>query len=302
MQAARSAGTKKEALQETIANRKKFVTSLPSHLKSLKKASFALQNQLGVLHTKKVKHQQLAELLPPPLYVIYSQIVAQKEAFGEHIDLEIVVIIKDAQAFAQHLAIKDTATGLHFLYLATTSDNTKLEDDIPEEDDEGLRRRKRPKKNAVKLVTLRFESWTKLNVVCVGVEGSQESLEHNALCNLFPDDTGLELPHQSAKLCLADGITFNDKRTSRPYKWTQHLAFIDFLPEVSPLTTGCATLDDGAFRRDAVVSGLSVYQNQNRVQTVVQRIHSRKKLIMKLKCPGVTCKSVPGVHIHQSAV
>ncbi|GAA0144374.1 hypothetical protein LIER_04840 [Lithospermum erythrorhizon] len=268
---------KRKSLQETIANRKKFLTSLPSHLKSLKKASLPLQNQLGVLHTKKVKQQQLAELLPPPLYVIYSQIVAQKEAFGEHIDLEIVGSIKDAQAFARQLAIKDTG-------LATTSDRTKLEDDVLEEDDEGLRRRKRPEKvpskenldqtgiyqahplkvilnvnddealdqNAVKLLTLRFESLTKLNVVCVGVEGSQESPEHSILCNLFPNDTGLELPHQSAKLCLADGIVFNDKRTSRPYK------------------------------HDAVVSGLSVYQNQNRVQTVVQRIYSRTKAQLAL--------------------
>ncbi|KAG9129537.1 hypothetical protein Leryth_025088 [Lithospermum erythrorhizon] len=319
---------KKKALQETIANRKKFLTSLPSHLKSLKKASLPLQNQLGVLHTKKMKQQQLAELLPPPLYVIYSQIVAQKEAFGEHIDLEIVGSIKDAQAFARQLAIKDTG-------LATTSDSSKLEDDIPEEDDEGQRRRKRPKKvpskenldqtgiyqahplkvilhvnddealdqNAVKLLTLRFEYLTKLNVVCVGVEGSQESADHSILCNLFPDDTGLELPHQSAKLCLADGIVFSDQRTSRPYKWTQHLAGIDFLPEVSPLSTASATSDDDVVRHDAVVSGLSVYRNQNRVQTVVQRIRSRKKAqlalmeqldsVMKLKWPGVTCKSVP---------
>lgn len=98
----------KKALQDTIANRKKFLSSLPSHLKALKKASLPAQNQLGVLHSKKLKQLQLAELLPPPLYVIYSQLLAQKEAFGENIELEITGSIKDAQTFARQLANKDT--------------------------------------------------------------------------------------------------------------------------------------------------------------------------------------------------
>lgn len=99
---------------------------------------------------------------------------------------------------------------------------------MPDEDDDGQRRRKRPKKvpgrenldqsgiyqchpllvilhiyndevsdsKPVKLVTLKFEYLLKLNVVCVGVEGSHDGPERNTLCNLFPDDTGIELPHQ----------------------------------------------------------------------------------------------------------
>lgn len=110
---------KKKALQETIANRKKFLSSLPSHLKSLKKASLPVQHQLGVLHTKKLKQVQYAELLPPPLYVIYSQLMAQKEAFGEKVDLEIVGSVKDAQAVARQQANKDTgwSYSMNFLFL-----------------------------------------------------------------------------------------------------------------------------------------------------------------------------------------
>lgn len=102
-----------------------------------------------------------------------------------------------------------------------------MEDDALDEDDEGQRRRKRPKKvpgrenleqasflqahplrvilhiyddeapdkKSVKLLTLKFEYMLKLNVVCVGVESSDERLD-NILCNLFPDDDGLDLPHQ----------------------------------------------------------------------------------------------------------
>lgn len=98
---------------------------------------------------------------------------------------------------------------------------------MPDEEDDGQRRRKRPKKvpskesldqggvylvhplkvvlhvndddssdpKSSRLISLKFEYLIKLNVVCVGIEGSEES-EKDILCNLFPDDTGLELPHQ----------------------------------------------------------------------------------------------------------
>ncbi|XP_049390105.1 THO complex subunit 5B-like [Solanum stenotomum] len=295
---------KKKALQETIANRKKFLSSLPSHLKSLKKASLPVQHQLGVLHTKKLKQAQYAELLPPPLYVIYSQLMAQKEAFGENVDLEIVGSVKDAQAVARQQANKDTG-------VSASLESSKVDDDIDEEDD-GQRRRKRPKKipskesleqagiyqthplkvtlhihdeksdlQSRKLVTLKFEYLIKLNSVCVGVEGSQENADNDILCNLFPDDTGLELPHQSAKL-IDHSIVFDERRTSRPYKWAQHLAGIDFLPEVSPSLRGFETSNDETSKHTAVISGLSLYRQQNRVQMVVQRVRARKKAQLAL--------------------
>ncbi|KAK6939607.1 THO complex, subunit 5 [Dillenia turbinata] len=318
----------KRSLQDTIANRRKFLSSLPSHLKSLKKASLPVQQLLGVLHTKKLKQHHSAELLPPPLFVIYSQFLAQKEAFGESIDLEIVGSMKDAQSFARQQAIKDPG-------IATGMDSSRLEDDVPDEDDEGQRRRKRPKKaqpkesldqaglyqihplkvilhvyddevsdpKSSKLATLKFEFLLKLNVVCVGIEGSYDGPENNILCNLFPDDTGLELPHQSAKLSVGDAFSFDERRTSRPYKWAQHVAGIDFLPEVSPLLTSCETSGGETAKTETVISGLSLYRKQNRIQTVVQRIRSRKKaqlalveqldLLEKLKWPLLTCESVP---------
>ncbi|XP_057428518.1 THO complex subunit 5A [Lotus japonicus] len=318
-------GQQKKALLETIGNRKKFLTSLPSHLKSLKKASLPVQNQLGLMHTKKLKQHQSAELLPPALYVIYSQLLAQKEAFTEPIDVEILGSLKDAQAFARIQAHKDTG-------ISSGNDNSKLEDDVPDEEEDGQRRRKRPRRVQVKespdqggifqvhplkiiihvhedetfdakhakLITLRFEYLVKLNVVCVGTEGSDDGTDNDILCNLFPNDTGLELPHQSAKLFVGDAVTFNAQRASRPYKWAQHLAGIDFLPEVSPLL-----LNDNseATKSEDVISGLSLYRQQNRVQTILQRIRSRKKAqlalleqlesLKKLKWPLLSCKSVP---------
>lgn len=86
---------------------------------------------------------------------------------------------------------------------------------------------------------------------------------------------------QSAKLFVGDAVTFDERRTSRPYKWAQHLAGIDFLPEVSPLLNSNETSNNET-KNDAVVSGLALYRQQNRVQTVVQRIRSRKKAELAL--------------------
>jgi len=297
----------KKGLLDKIADRKKFLSSLPSHLKSIKKASLPAQNQLGVLHTKKLKQNHSAELLPPPLYVIYSQFLAQKEAFGENIDLDIVGSVKDAQNFARQQANKDTG-------ISTNVESSRLEDDAADEEDDGQRRRKRPKRvpskesleqegvyqvhplkiilhiyddevsdpKSAKLITLKFEYLLKLNVVCVGIEGSHDRPENNILCNLFPDDTGVELPHQSAKLFVGDALAFDERRTTRPYKWAQHLAGIDFLPDVSPLLTSHENSNGETAKSDAVISGLSLYRQQNRVQTVVQRIRSRKKAQLAL--------------------
>ncbi|KAJ0984521.1 hypothetical protein J5N97_002877 [Dioscorea zingiberensis] len=316
----------KRSLVDTITSRKKFLSSLPSHLKSLKKASLPVQQQLGILHSKKQKQFQAAELLPSPLYIVYSQLSAQKEAFGEKIEIEILGSVKDAHAFALQQANKDNG-------IMTNVDNNRLEDG-PDEDEDIQRRRKRSKKNlvkdsndqagfhqfhplkiilyiyddetsedkALKLVTLRFEYSVKLNVVYVGVEDAEEGSDDDILCNLFPDDTGMELPHQTAKLYTGGSVVFGEKKKSYPYKWAQHLAGMDILPEVPPLQAS-SEASSKTRQVSAGHSGLSLYRHQNRVQTVVQKIRSRKKAQMalveqlsalrKLKWPVIAYKNVP---------
>ena len=89
---------------------------------------------------------------------------------------------------------------------------------------------------------------------------------------------------QSAKLFVGDAIMFNGDRTSRPYKWAQHLAGIDFLPEVSPLLlTSHETPDNSDAAKDEdVITGFSLNRQQNRVQTILQRIRSRRKAQLAL--------------------
>jgi THO complex subunit 5 len=114
----------------------------------------------------------------------------------------------------------------HVISGPMNAEDNKLEEDVMEEDEDMQRRRTRPKKELLKeatldkgginrlhplkvmlsvldeneekpinLLLLRFEYLVKLNVVCVGVEDGDSS-DKDILCNLFPDDTGTDLPHQ----------------------------------------------------------------------------------------------------------
>lgn len=90
---------------------------------------------------------------------------------------------------------------------------------------------------------------------------------------------------QSAKLIIGDAIMFNGDRTSRPYKWAQHLAGIDFLPEVAPLLlVSRETLDSGeSAKGEDVIPSLSQYHQQNRLLTILQKIRSRRKAQLALQ-------------------
>ncbi|KAI4339842.1 hypothetical protein MLD38_024737 [Melastoma candidum] len=299
---------RKKSLLETIANRKKFLSSLPSLLKSLKKASLPVHSQLGLPQTKKLKQHHLSELLPPPLYVIYSLLAAQKEAFDDDIDVEIEGSGKDAQCFARQQAMNDCGT-------SSNLEKSRFEDDAPDDDDDGQKMRKRSKKvpggqhlekaiflefhplkvvlhvyddetldkKSDKLICLLFEYIMKLNVVCVGIESSDERLD-DILCNLFPDDDGLELPHQSAKLAVGDKPMFNERKSLRPYKWAQHLAGIVFLPEVSPFLSGHEN-SSGEITGSIDASNIhSMHRLQNRVPTILERIRTRVKARLAHMC------------------
>ncbi|KAF2606228.1 hypothetical protein F2Q68_00043169 [Brassica cretica] len=260
---------RRKCLLEANSERSKFLSSLPLHLKSLKKASLPVQSQLSLPSPKKLKYHDLAELLPPPLYVMYSKFMAHKEAFEDNIDIEVSGCLKDAQSYARQQAEQNQESS----------------------GDDGKRQRKRPKKETCdeaglyrvhplklvlhiyddetpdpkshKLVMLTFEYLLKLNLVCVGIEESQEDI----LCDLFPDDAGLEPPHQSTKLILGDDHAFDESRTSRPYKWAQHLAGIEVLPEMSPFVTG----------KDTQNSDTTSVSDHYSVQTVLRRLRSQKK-------------------------
>ncbi|GBG59065.1 hypothetical protein CBR_g24409 [Chara braunii] len=343
---------RKKALIENISARKKFLASLPSQLKGLKRASVSLQMQLGVHHKKRVKQNHLAELLPPPLYVIYSQLIAYKDAFADSIEAEILGSAKEAEALMRLQASREV--GLHLIpAVTTTAAGGELGggggegaggggggggeggeggggggggEDEAMEGEEAVDRHKRATKgkdtlmaanaeqvyrahpltvvlnifeeNAEggkdemkdkqkKLVGVVFEYLPRLKVVCAAVSPGEGGGDEKMLGNLFPDDTGADTPNQATKLYLDGTFTFDPSRPSRPYKWAQHLAGMDFLPIVPPSLLPDDKAGAGSAVRgvngEVLLAGFSAYREQHRVHNVIQQLRARKRAQQALK-------------------
>lgn len=280
---------RKKVLQESIASRRKFLGGLSSHLKTLKKATLPVQTQLNILHTKRSKQDSLAELLPAPLYIFYTELLAHKEVFNEAVELEIVGSGKDALTMAKQLASKEAGRR------SADSNGGRRDDD----DDDTQRQRKRAKKphdrdapekdnvyqshpltvavqiydekqRGNKLLTLKVEYLTTLDVLCVGEEGTPPGGVSPvfSLTNLFPNDSGLELPNKTSRLRAGPSFVFDVKRTSRPYKWVQHLGGKDNLPVSPPVLQG---------------KELQAHRQQHRLQNVLQYLRARRKAQLVLK-------------------
>lgn len=89
---------------------------------------------------------------------------------------------------------------------------------------------------------------------------------------------------QVSKLQAGVGFIFDDKRTLRPFRWAQHLAGIDFLPEAPPLLPDSGFLTSTETAKGFVISSaLTSYREQHRVFTVLQQLRARKKAHLALK-------------------
>ncbi|KAH8516445.1 hypothetical protein H0E87_004697 [Populus deltoides] len=256
-------------------------------------------NQLGVLHTKKLKQHNSAELLPPPLNVIYSQLLAQKEAFGECIDLEVVGNVKEAQASTRQQGNKDSG-------ISTNEETSRLVDDAPDEEDDGQRRRTRVQsKEGVDQAGL-YQAHTLKIILHIFIDEDRLKDQKITSCaTCFPVTLALSCLTRYGRLF---SLAFDERRTSRPYKRAQHLAGIGFSLETAPLLSDLEPASSETAINEIVLSGLSLYRQQNRLQTVVQRIRSRKRAQQalveqlesrtKLEWPALNCESFLWIQIN----
>ena len=284
-----------KTLKDGIRRRRTFMDGLGAQLKSLKRASLPLQTHLELPFALAERRTRAARALPPPLYVLYTQLAAAKEAFAEDIDVSIEGSIADAEAFARREAAarekkeKVSERGDGGVSGGVVS-GSKLEDG---DDEDGERTRKRARTStgagedgddpyathplAVVLVvgsgsaTCTFRHHVALRVVSCE---TRASLDADLLVNLFPDDDGEESPNAANALRWrgfrwdADG-----RRRERPFRWCQHLAGVDFLPAAP--RAGLA---------EAVHEGVATHQRQARVRHVLAAIRARITSRAKLKC------------------
>ena len=268
---------------------------LGAQLKSLKRARFRFR-RTSVVPWAAERRTRAARALPPPLYVLYTQLAAAKEAFAEDID----VSIEGSRARTPRRSREERRRRERKRRRRRSGETTegrrggvvsgsKLEDG---DDEDGERTRKRARTStgagedgddpyathplAVVLVegsgsaTRRFGiTWRYAAVSCE----TRASLDADLLVNLFPDDDGEESPNAANALRWrgfrwdADG-----RRRERPFRWCQHLAGVDFLPAAP--RAGLA---------EAVHEGVATHQRQARVRHVLAA-RARTTSRAKLKC------------------
>ena len=105
-----------------VTSQQKVLSDLQNQLKKLEETAQPLQATLAPHLTLK-GFSRTAELLPLPLYIIYSQLVAAKEALGLAINVGISGQVVEAELFAKSLSAEaaDTAATTAAQCVASTS-------------------------------------------------------------------------------------------------------------------------------------------------------------------------------------
>jgi THO complex subunit 5 len=198
----------KQKLAEKVAERKKFLEAITTQLKSVKKAALPVEQSLGLERQKDLKQHRLAELLPAPLYVLYTQLLAYKEAVDDGIEVEVQGSSKEAEALALLEVSKVLSSRKSALEGSEEEQARKRQRTGDEVEQSGYQthplvvsmqvRGSASKGNDEKssvIVQVRFEYLRQLNLVAAqALTPGGKVDESGILKRLFPDDAGEEAP------------------------------------------------------------------------------------------------------------
>ncbi|KAG6786508.1 hypothetical protein POTOM_008112 [Populus tomentosa] len=181
---------------------------------------------------------------------VKSILLAQKEAFGECIDLELVGNVKGAQASTRQQGNKDSG-------ISTNEETSGLVDDAPDEEDDGQRKRKRVQsKEGVDQAGLYQAHPLKIILHVFDDEDRLKDQKITSCATCFPVTLALSCLTRYGRLF---SLAFDERRTSRPYKWAQHVAGIGFSLETAPLLSDLEPASSETAINEIVLSGLSLY-------------------------------------------
>eukprot|EP00898_Chlorokybus_atmophyticus_P007044 jgi/Chlat1/7340/Chrsp59S06968 len=276
---------RKKAMKHALSARSKFLQALPAQLEALKAASQPLQEQLKQPHAARSAQRRLASLLPAPLYLLYLQLSAYHDAFDANIRIG---ISGDASTAAAELESDEVAeqTGMRLTVdTAALSDEQlyrthPLSVELHVSDDHDA---------AAELLVVSFRFLPRLHVI--GVASSFPDGSSASLANLFPNDTGEDTPNQASKLLHNGAFMFDGQFPSRPFRWAQHLAGLDFLDD--PSASGMlGSIEALAAHRQQQRCARVVEQLRNRARAL-QAIQAETAQLLKLNIPNTLLKYTP---------
>ncbi|XP_065831134.1 THO complex subunit 5 homolog [Oscarella lobularis] len=253
------ADLEKSAVVKDIDTKKAILSSLQPQLDSVMKATLPVQELMSMPFAQMRVQQKLAYHLPEPLYVLFVQLSAYKEALDQEVVVSVEGELEEAKLALS--ALKSRQTGSE-----SDSDNEqpvhvsgKRKKRRKTIDETLLQKRADLLKLfplSVRLVVkdqdmtlqIDFQFVMALEIVSAKVDlntplGGAVLKSETFLSWLFPDDDGLASPNPANQFKLRklgiDGDLFASfvNEMGIPYKWAQRLAGLNFSPEKRPFTS-----------------------------------------------------------------
>lgn len=256
----------KENLQKELSEQRKMLDSLQDHLASIQGATKPLLDVLSPQINLRSLNR-VADLLPLPLYIIYSQFAAAQEALALPVEVNITGDVAEAELLAAEVPGEQAGIGTP----ERAAKKLKVARDAELLAVHPLTVEVRVACPPESTVQLNFQHFSALNLI--GVFPSN-SADQQLLASLFPFDDGspvlYEVVAQNHVALAASGKT-------KPYRWAQHLAGLDFISSLpGPLVPGVGGGGE-------VLEGLNMYREQERVSTFVSRVRSARTALAELK-------------------
>ncbi|GAB4818095.1 hypothetical protein N2152v2_005141 [Parachlorella kessleri] len=261
---------RRDALASEVARKRSELGALETEVAKLRAAAQKVQQQFGIPQPGLGDASRRAGLLPPPLYLIYTQLAAA--AAGLAADGPVVasvtvvgeVPLQDGMqrsASGPSAATGQPAGGAHEAYPLAVN----------------LALRKTPVTNSAPSLSLTFSYIPSLNIVTVAGNrkepkpgSSSRPADAVLLGGLYPGDDGSELPTVPGGVGGAGWDVEN--LPGRPYRWAQQAAGIDLLPPLPPQLYISGTAEGHGAALAAAEAALQQYIVERRAAAVLDKL------------------------------
>ncbi|KAK9827051.1 hypothetical protein WJX74_004742 [Apatococcus lobatus] len=287
--------TRKNALEANLASKRRHLEQYGSTLKALKRTAQPLQQQLKLHPLEGVTAEVTAQLLPLPLYILYTQASAAVAAFGLNLSASIHGPVHEAESELH--AAADSTSGLHSgQAMAERDPSTRAAKRAKLMASPQLLYKAHPLSVHLSLPSaqqapamLVFSYLLNLHLVTVDAKSGTDAA---LLPQLVEGDSGTLLPTEAARQLLQGRRFDSAEGKGRPFRWAQNLAGLDFVPAIgfqslASEQASSAEMQQGlrqAWREQRLPTFVDCFSS---VQQADAALRPQLQLLEKLKLPEV---------------
>jgi len=184
-----------------------------------------LQEQLSKKQSVLDENAELAQKLPPSLYVIYYQAIVYSSSYPDRLQ---VTLLGDKDEANEFLAKQSKQN-----FCRTDADSMDETEDPFAKHPLAVEFKIQSKDAELPAIKIHFHYLYSLQIVTVVEIDPEKFYIKPFLSCLYPNDIGAASPNPSTLSLLPEGKTF-DQKTGKPYKFAQQLAGLKVLPKDVP--------------------------------------------------------------------